>query len=426
MADLTLGAVTPLLQKAYDGDPVKTAFDHEMSDVFHSRCELESNGGGEAIAFEVISEGTALASPDYALAGGAMESFRFEITPRNIHFRARVLRESMDSAKGKGSKALYNFMKMALDNAIGVAMRKLYRWEAAINGEIGVVTAVDGSTFTIDTSLTNRLSEDMVLVGAATNGSGNLNGADPGTEEVVESWNDDTGVVTCTSAVSFSVGDTIWEKGDVYYNQAKPRAIAGAFGWCNPTAATNGENFYGQDRYDHPRTLQPHRISLSNIALRAAVLRLASRAYSKGIALDVAFIPTPQWTSFLETSDAREIVNVSVTKMGSGNKAIVIGAQAIQISNGAGGSMDLLQWPYMLGGSILAGNSKKAPFKLMYTDKLVRLHTDGQDLWRRIEGGILDAGEYKPALEAEGDIRVCLINKCPSKWIVGTGFTGAA
>jgi hypothetical protein len=59
---------------------------------------------------------------------------------------------------------------------------------------------------------------------------------------------------------------------------------------------------------------------------------------------------------------------------------------------------------------------------------MIRLHEDGQGLWRRVPGGVTNAatGEKVPALEAEGDIRVLLINKCPARWMVASGCTNLA
>src|SRR5688572_13339131 len=162
--------VSPLLQKVYDGDPVSNVLDHKKRSTFRSLCEIENNGAGENINFEVIGYGTMVSSMDYALAGGSFEAFRFAVEPVSIHFRAIVEREAIDKAKGKGAKAMLQVQKMHLDMAIEVAWQKFDRHSAAKRGEIGIITAIAGSTITIgrvagtaDPWITNRLREKMVL-----------------------------------------------------------------------------------------------------------------------------------------------------------------------------------------------------------------------------------------------------------------------
>lgn len=438
MADTDLAAMTPLYQKVYDGDPAQVVYGGKLGDVFRSNTDLENNGAGEAIVFEVISSGSVLASPDYEIAGGALAAFRFEVKPVSIHFRATVTREAIDTAKGKGSKKLFEVTKMALDMALHEAMRKFDRHAAARRGELGVIQAIAGSTITIASpsaptvaapSLVNRLKQGMVMVAAVTPGAGVLKGADPGDTGTILNWNDDTGVITLTAAVAgtFAVGDTLFEKGDAYFTQTlRRRTITGALDWLNPVAAVNGENFHGQDRYDNPRDTQPIRFNCSGKTYRTALLQMASRGYGMGREFNICFAASDQWANIILEADAREIVAITISKDAAGGKKIVIGAQAIAFSNGAGGMMNILQWPLLEPGIILMGNTKNAPFKIAYTDKLVRLHSDGQDLWRRVEGGVTDAttGEKIPALRAEGDLRVALLNKAPSDWLVGYNFTG--
>lgn len=421
MADVELSTITPLTQKAYDGDPVSVLFTPDGT-VFRNRCGMESNGMGDSFNFEIISEGSTLTSPDYSLAGGALQAYRFAVTPMTYHFRATVTRESIDAAKLKGSKALFQTQKLQLDMAIEVAMKKIDRHLGAKNGEIGTITNVTGSTFTlVDKSATNRLKEGMILVSAATNGSGALSGV----EETVLSWDDDTGVVTCTNAVGFTNGHTIWEKGDVFTGQTKRKSLTGAFGWCDPVAASAAESFYGQDRSTAPRSLQPDRASYSGVPLRKALIRAAGRQSAKGKAPNVVYVAEPQYTAMREEADDREIVNITLEKKAQGGKTITIGIEAIRLTNGNGRTMDVLMWPYCPAGQFLMGNDEKGEFKLIYTDKLVRLHLDEGALWHRLEGGISSGGETVPALRAEGSLRLNLICKSPAHWFVGTNFTGA-
>lgn len=421
MADVELSTITPLTQKAYDGDPVSVLFKPDGSS-FRNMCGMESNGMGDSFNFEVISEGSTLTSPDYSLAGGALAAYRFAVTPMTYHFRATVTREAIDAAKLKGSKALFQTQKLQLDMAIDVAMKKIDRHLGAINGEIDTITGVSGSTFTlVDKSKVNRLREGMVLVSAVTNGSGALSGV----EETVLSWNDDTGVVTCTNAVGFANGDTIWEKGDVFTGQTKRKSLTGAFGWCNPTAASGGESFYGQDRSLAPRALQPGRASYSGVPLRKALIRAAGRNAAAGRPVKVCFVAEPQYTALREEADDREIVNFTTDKQSPGGKKITIGFEAIRLTNGNGGTMDVLMWPYCPAGIFLMGDHDKGEFRIVYTDKLVRLHVDEGALWHRVEAGITSGGESVPALRAEGSLRLNLICKSPAHWFVGTSFTGA-
>lgn len=438
MADTDVNAVSSLLQKVYDGDPVSNVFDFEMSDVFRTHCDIESNGGGENVNFEVISAGTVLASMDYALAGGALKSFRFSVEPVSIHIRATVTREAIDKAKGKGSKAMLQVTKMAMDMALYEAWRKFDRHAAAKRGELGIITAIAGSTITIgrvagtaDGWITNRLKPGMVVVAGATPGAGTLRGADPGDEEIVASWDDSTAIVTMESAISgnWQVGDTIWEKGDAYFTQTLKngrRCITGAPGWLDETAATNGENFYGQDRFDNAFDLQPMRVSATTgHTARKILVKALTRMYGqRGIAAKIGFLPTLFWEKLLLEEDSRAIVVEKDAK----NKKITIRLSGVEIDNGAGGVCTFYQWPYLGSDFGYIGNDKEAPFKIMYTDRMVRLHEDGQGLWRRVEGGITDGttGEKVPALRAEGDLRVLLINKAPSRWAVISNLTGAA
>jgi hypothetical protein len=421
MADVELSTITPLTQKAYDGDPVSVLFKPEGTS-FRNRCGLESNGMGDSFNFEIISEGTTLTSPDYSLAGGAMTAYRFAVTPMTYHFRATVTREAIDAAKLKGSKALFQTQKLQLDMAIEVAMKKIDRHLAAVNGEIGTITGVTGSQFTlVDKSAFNRLRKGMTLVSAATNGSGALSGV----EEIVSTINPDTGVVTTVSACGFTNGDTIWEKGDVFTGQTKKKSLSGAFAWCGTTAAAGSENFYGLDRSTDPDALQPGRSDYAGVPLRKALIRAAGRNAAVGRPVKVCYVAEPQYTSLREEADDREIVNITMEKSVQGGKKITIGLEAIRLTNGHGGTMDVLMWPYCPAGVFLMGDDDKGEFKLVYTDKLVRLHLDEGALWHRLEDGITSGGESVPALRAEGSLRLNLICKSPAHWFVGTSFTGA-
>lgn len=285
--------VAPLVQKVYDMDPVANVFDHKNNSALRSHCEIENNGTGKDFNFEVIGMGTVLASPDYALAGGALEAFQFTATPVYIHFRATMNRETLDKCKGKSSKEQIKIQKMALDMAIEIAWQKFDRHTAAKRGEIGIITAISGSTFTIgrvagtaDGWITNRLRPGMVLVAGQTPGSGNLRGADPGDEEIVSSWVYETGVVTCASAISgnWQVGDTVWEKGDAYFNltlKNGSRTIRGLPAWLDETVAPGSENFYGQDRSLSPFNLQPVRITaVAGYTVRKQLVKVMTQLLS--------------------------------------------------------------------------------------------------------------------------------------------------
>lgn len=418
MADVELSTITPLTQKAYDGDPISVLFTPDGT-VFRNRCGMESNGMGTDFNFEIINEGSTLASPSYALTGGALAAYRFSVTPVTYHFRATVAREAIDAAKLKGSKALFQTQKLQLDMAIKVAMKKIDRHLAAKNGEIGTITGVTGSTFTlVDKSAVNRLKDGMVLVAAEFNGTGALRAM----EETIAAGgiNRDTGVITCTSAVGFTNGDTIWEKGDVFAGQTKRYSLTGAFGWCDPVAASASENFHGLDRSTDPDSLQPDRASYSGVPLRTALIRAGGRNAARGRPVKVCYVAEPQYTKMREEADAREIVHVNVQK-----GKITIGVEAIRLTNGGGGTMDVLMWPYCPSGVFLMGDDEVGEFKIVYTDKLVRLHTDGADLWHRVEAGISSGGDTVPALRAEGSLRLNLVCKSPAHWFVGTNFTGA-
>lgn len=439
MADNDINAVAGLTQKVYDSDPVANVFDFEMSDVFRSHCDIESNGAGEDFNFSIVGAGSVVASLDYELAGGAIATYKFTVTPRVYTFRATVHRAAIDVAKMKGSKAVFQTQKMALDMALYEAWRKFDKHCAAKRGEIGIITAIAGSTITIgrvagtaDGWITNRLKPGMILVSGATPGTGNLRGSSPGDEEIVSSWNDATAVVTCASSISgnWQVGDTIWEKGDAYYDQTLKngrRAIAGVPAWLDETAASNGENFFGQDRFDNSYDLEPMRVTLtSGTTARKGFVRALTRMYGqRGIAANLGFVPTTVWERFLLEEDNREIVTIEKNAVG---KKIMIKLESVKISNGAGGVCEFYQWPYLASDFAYMGNAKQAPFKIGYTDRMVRLHEDGQGLWRRIRGGLADpvTGEKVAALEAEGDLRVFLYNKCPSRWCVVSGCTTLA
>jgi hypothetical protein len=438
MPDTDVNAVSSLLQKVYDGDPVSNVFDMEMSDPFRTHCEIENNAGGENVNFEVIGAGTVLVSPDYALAGGAIETFRFSVEPISYHLRATITRDALDKVKGKGSKALLNVSKTAMDMALYEAWRKFDRHAAAKRGELGIITGISGSTVTIgrvagtaDGWITNRLKPKQVHVAAATPGTGTLRGSDPGDEEIVLSWNDTTGVITYTNAVSgnWVIGDTLFEKGDAYFTQTLKngrRNITGVPGWLDETAASAAESFYGKDRSTAPYDLEPMRIAVtSGHTARKALVRAMTRASGqRGISCTIGFLPTPVMEKLLLEEDSRTIV---VEKQAQGKK-IEIKLSGVSIDNGAGGMCEFFGWPYLASDFGYIGNHKQAPFKIMYTDRMVRLHEDGQGLWRRVEGGVTDSStsEKVPALRAEGDLRVLLICKGPSRWSVLSNLSNLA
>ena len=395
MPDTDIQAMAPLYQKAYDGDPVRALYGAKMGDVFRTHTVMENNGGGDGIKFEVVTPGSVVASMDYAIAGGAMAAFGFDVPLVNIHFRATVTRDAIDKAKMKGSKKLFEVTKMALDMGVFEALKKFDRHCAARRGEIGVIQAIVGSTLTLaspsrptvaDKSLTNRLKRQMRLVAGITPGAGVLKGADPGDVGTILSYVDATAVVTLTAAVpaTWAVGDTLWQEGDAYFTQTLKggrRTIAGALAWLDPTPAVNGELFYGLDRFDYAPDAEPLRFDCTDLPYRTALLRMASYGYSQDREFDLCLISSEQWPEIILEADAREIVTVTVTKDAAGGKKIVIGAQGIAFSNGAGGIMHALQWPRLESGIVIMGNSANAPFKIAYTDKnLIRLHTDGQDL----------------------------------------------
>jgi hypothetical protein len=423
MADVTLENVTPLLQKAYDGMPVEVIFGNDAT-PFRNACTLESNGAGEGYTFEVISEGSTLVSPSYELAGGSLAAFRFSVKPVTYHLRATVTTEAIDSLKGKGSKAMFDLAKKQLDMAAKKAMRKVDQHLGSKNGAIGTVTVTSGTVLTLaNPAAINRLEPGMILVGAEENGDGDLRGgASTPTEMVVESWTN-AGAVTVDDTTGFTTGDTIWQKGDVLGDQSKRKSLTGAFDWCDPVAASASEDFHGLDRSTAPTVVQPSRESYSGVPLRAALLRASGFLANMGRPVNKCYVAEKQYTALREEADAREIVNISVDK---GNK-IVVGCEGIRLSNMNGGTMDVIMWRYCPSGVFLMGDDKEGEFKLIYTDKLVRLHTEGGGLWHRVQDGVTNVatGEVEPALRAEGSLRINLIQKSPAHWHVGTAFTGA-
>jgi hypothetical protein len=419
--EVTLESVTSLLQKAYDNMPAEVIFGTDAT-PFRNNCTLENNAGGEGYTFEIISEGSTLVSPNYSLAGGALAAYRFSVKPVTYHLRATVTKEAIDSLKGKGSKAMFDLAKRQLDIATKVALRKIDRHLGSKNGAIGTSASEVGSTITLDDpSAINRLAPGMILVGATTNGSGNLfNG-----ELTVVSWTD-AGVITCLEDVgteNFTVPCTLWEKGDVLATQSARISLTGGIEWVDAVAATNGENFHGLDRFDSAMVTQPTRKSYSGVPLRAALLRAAGTQAAMGKPVNRVYVSEKQYTALREEADVREIVTVQIEK----SKTIVVGCEAIKLSNLNGGTMDVIMWRFCPNGIFMMGDDREGEFKLIYTDKLVRLHTDGGGLWQQVQGGITNAatGLVEPALRAEGSIRLNLINKSPAHWHVGTDFTGA-
>jgi hypothetical protein len=421
-----INAFSGRYQRVYDADPVSTLWDSEILNPFYKNLDHESNGAGEAYAFTVTTPGSTTTSPDYTLDKGSMASYQFLVKPRTYHFRATITREAIDKAKVKGSKALFNAGKEQLDTAIEVALQKVQLHMARDNGEVGVISGVSGSNMTIPKHALAQVDVDTILLSAATNGSGDLvGGSTTPTEEVITAINEATGELTTASAVGFTNGYTVWVKGDVYYDQNKRRSLTGAFGWLNATAAANGVDFHGQDRYDANGKLEPVRMSLSGLDLRSGIIALAAKARQKRIAVNIGYVPSEQWNSLIMTADAREIVTVNTEKKAVG-KTINLGSTALMVPNGNGGMMELYEWPDMPGGILMLGNAKKAPFKIIFTDKLVRLHMDGGGLWQQVQGGVVgDDGETVPGLRAEGSLRLNMINKCPNKWLLGTSWTGA-
>lgn len=447
MPDIEVSTLDPALQKHYDEDYPELVYNNDQDPgLKYLETVKEEDAGGQGIVVDIIDRGSVQASPDYGYAGGAFGVRKFDIPMNVLHWKASLTQESLDAAKKKGGRAVFDVQKQAIDMAFQEVFSKLAYHFMGRRGEIGHIAAINGATITLgndsagtgtgtaDSSLLNRLREGQSLV-AADLYTGNQRGASVGGQGdvgTVLSWNESTAVVTLNAVPgTWAVGDILWDKFDRYYTPSTGgfRAIAGAKAWIDPFASPGSENFMGTDRSLAPNSLQPYRMSLAGLDLKAGLIRLRSRHRAqRGVICDTAWVASPQFSAIEETVDASSIRDFQLTREAPNGAKLTVGLRGLQVPNGNGGVMNVVELPRLESGLVMMGpmEKKEFGFKMAFTDQLIRIDKSGGGIWKWLPSGITDSvtGETKPGYRAEGNMRIATYLKAPGFFAVGTGYFG--
>lgn len=444
--DTTPNTVAPLLDKYFTRDISEVVFDAEEADPFVSYLELEgeNTAGGHdgTMVVRVVDDGDIIVSPDLDEAGGSIGTYKFEVPLSKLEWKARIRRETLDQTKG-AAHGVFDVSKRAIAAATRVAINTLARLAMTKRGALGVIktkvgqvltigglSEATGSTTNLDITLMNRFKDGMKLVAANALDSGNLRGSTPGDYVTIDAGgiNEDTGELTVTGDLTnFAAGDYLWRRGDSYYARATRRVPVGVFEWCDWAAPTASEDFLGVDRSDFPN-LQAMRFDASpsgtGLGWKVALMKARSKFINKGRkSPDVVWVPQEAYDEIEAETDAATHITVMLEKDGPGGRKITVGINGIRLTNGRGGTLDVVALPYLEAGLFLMGPSKKSPFKLAWTDKLVRIE-QVQGMWRYEE--VSDGTEKHVTYTASGSLRGAIYNVCPADWLVGSNYFGPA
>ncbi len=429
---------TPLLDHYFTKGIAEVIWDNDC-DPFVAYLELESadvaGGNDDALIVRICDDGDILVSPDYALAGGSDTNYKFTVTTAKLEWRATVLREALDATKGN-TVGVFDVLKNSITKAVRRTMTKLSKHASTKRGCLGVIQAKSGQTLTISSitnptvaapDLMNRFNEGMVIQSAAAFNTGNLRGSTPGDTITIDAGgiNYGTGVLTCTGTITnFTVGDFVFEYGDSYYSRVSRRTVSGIMDWLDPVAPTTGESFYGQDRL-LASSLQAIRFAATGLDLRVALMRMRQILFTRGrIHADTVFVSPLQYAAIEEQVEKTSIVDFNLKKDNGDGRELTIGLAGIKLTNARGGTMMLVQLPWLESGICVMGNTKKAPFKLAYTDKLIRTDTTAGSMWEKVLNGVSNGTETVAAYRAEGSLRGAIYCTNPAQWVVASGFYG--
>ncbi len=429
---------TPLLDHYFTKGIAEVIWDNEC-DPFVAYLELQSEdtagGNDDAIIVRIADDGDILVSPDYALAGGSDTNYKFTVTTAKLEWRATVLREALDATRGN-TVGVFDVLKNSITKAIRRTMTKLSKHASTKRGCLGRIQAKSGQTLTIGSitnptvaapDLMNRFQEGMVIVSAAAMDTGNLEGSTPGDTLTVNTGGIayGTGIITLTGTMTnFTVGDYLFEYGDSYYSRVTRRTISGLPDWCDPVAPASSEAFYGQDR-SLAASLQAIRFSATGLDLRVALMRMRQLLFTRGrIHADTVFVAPAQYAAIEETVEKTSIVDFNLNKNNGDGRTLTIGLAGIKLTNARGQTMMLVQLPWLESGLAFMGNVKRAPFKLAYTDKLVRTDTTAGSMWEKVLNGVSNGTETVAAYRAEGSLRGAVYCTNPAQWVAASGFYG--
>jgi hypothetical protein len=444
MSDATLATVAPLLDKYFTKDISEVVFDIEDCDPWIAYLQLngENTAGGNDgnIVVRVTDDGDIVVSPDLESAGGSIGTYRFTVPVSKLEWKARIRREALDATKGS-PRGVFDLAKKTIAAHVRQSIIKLAKHSLTKRGCLGVIKGVSGSDITIgslstatgstasaDLGLENRFRAGMILVASDALATGNLRDtvaltADTLTVLAVTPGTTDL-TLTMSGAISgteWAAGDYLFEKGDSYFSRATRRTMAGAFEWVDYIAPVDGEDFFGNDRFDHPN-LTAMRYNATGKAYKTALLKARSKFKQLGKpAPDTAFISQTAYDEIEDDTDKSSVVTVMLNKEGPGGRVLQVGVTGIRLTNGNGGTLDVVALPFMEHGIFLMGNTKKSPFVLSYTDKLVRMDTMA-GMWRLEE--VSDGTEKHVTYVCQGSTRGAIYCTNPGNWLVGYGHTG--
>lgn len=446
-----LDKVSPLISEYLTKDIHEIVFDIEGKDgndgdpwinYLQLQSKDEAGGHDNIIVVRIIDDGDVLVSPDLALAGGAPNSYRFEVTVSKLEWRVTVKREELDAVEEgpRNPRATFDLVKQRFDAAIRQSLVKMAKHSLTKRGCLGVIKSISsnnvvigslstgtGTTATDDPTLENRFREGMALVVSDVLDSGNLKGSSPGDSTTISTITATTSTLTLAMASvpgTWAAGDYIYEKGDSYYDRSKRRVMAGALEWCDFTAAAGSENFFGQDRSLH-QNLQAMRYNASGKTYKGAIFAARSRFKVKGRpAPDTVFVNQVAYDAIEDDTDKASIVTVELKKETPSGRVLIVGVTGIRVTNGNGGTMDVVALPFLEYGLFLMGNTKRSPFVLAYTGKLVRTDTKA-GLWLRTTATGSVESETIVAYEAVGSTRGAIYCTNPGNWLTGYNHVGS-
>jgi len=416
----------------------------------------ESDNGGAGFMTQVKTRGTVGPNPRFNLTGtGAPGRHQFLFQPVNLEWRATWTRDELLAAATRGAVNAFDLAKERIDQEMHFVRHTLEKhsggrgWGALagvnnISSLVITLTTVDGgASGTTTKELTNRFYVGQKLNAAATEGgaSDDLRGASPGTIYTVTDKDRAAGTITLDVTTNLVDGDVLFEYGFRNFDAGDGRIMpVGLYGWCDPVAASNGENFGGKDRFDHAG-LQPLRVALETEApmttVKEKLIRMDEIAFTEGLRgsdQDLCILVHPrEFRQLTADVEQQAIVREKIERKNSKGESYTIGVPSYQLT-GHKGIIPIIPDAFAVNpghafwGPFKSSGKDGMGFKLQYAgESLINMQKDRGSVIRLADNGVTDALDNTvDGYKASGYFRGNISCSHPGNYLVGTELTDTA